>query len=85
MYHVSFSPRANKEFQKLTAKIAARIAGIISDLKNTPRPPSCVKLTGSESSYRIRAGDYRILYEISDKDLSIVIYRIRHRKEAYRG
>ena len=84
MYHVSFSPRANKEFQKLPAKIAARVSKIITDLKNNPRPPSCVKLAGSQSSYRIRAGDYRILYEISDKDLSVAIYRIRHRKEVYR-
>jgi mRNA interferase RelE/StbE len=84
MYHLRFSRRAEKEFLKLPLSIAERISKIISDLKNDPRSPSCVKLTGSESEYRIRVGDYRILYEISDKEQSVTVYRIRHRKEAYR-
>ena len=84
MYHLRFSPRANKEFQKLPFIIASRITKTISDLQTNPRPPSCIKLTGSESEYRIRVGDYRILYEISDSEKTITIYRIRHRSEAYR-
>jgi mRNA interferase RelE/StbE len=84
MYHLSFSRRAEKEFLKLPISIAERITEVVSDLKTDPRPPSCVKLTGSESEYRIRIGDYRILYEISDKEQAVTVYRIRHRKEAYR-
>jgi len=84
MYHLSFSRRAEKEFLKLPLSVAERISKIISDLKEEPRPPSCIKLTGSASEYRIRVGDYRILYEISDKEQSVTVYRIRLRKEAYR-
>lgn len=84
MYHIGFSHRANKEFLKLPSAVANRISRIISGLKDNPRPPSSIKLTGSESEYRIRAGDYRILYEISDTEKSVIIYRIRHRREAYR-
>ena len=53
-------------------------------LADNPRPPGCKKLKDSEGNWRIRAGAYRILYEINDARSLVTVLRIRHRKEAYR-
>jgi len=56
----------------------------IKDLKNNPRPINCRKIVGSKSDYRIRIEDYRVIYEIVDKEKKIRIMRVKHRKEVYR-
>lgn len=75
---------AEKDFRRLPKEIQRKIILIISELKNNSRPLNVKKLLGSENYYRIRAGDYRIVYEINDKNKTVNIFRIRHRKEAYR-
>jgi mRNA interferase RelE/StbE len=52
-------------------------------LRSNPRPPGCVKLKGRDG-WRIRAGEYRVIYEISDADRTVVIHYVAHRKEVYR-
>jgi len=53
-------------------------------LEQNPRPHGCTKLEGSEDEYRVRVGDYRILYVIDDKAKLVTVARVRHRREAYR-
>lgn len=64
-------------------EISRKIILMVGRLKENLRPSNVRKISGSEDYYRIRIGDYRIIYEISDKEKKINIFRIRHRKEAY--
>jgi mRNA interferase RelE/StbE len=66
------------------AKLKRRIGAAIDALAINPRPPSCVKLTDEDNLWRIRVGDYRILYEVHDGRLLVLVIRIADRKEAYR-
>ena len=75
-------PAAQKDLDKLEAPVFARILKKIRSLSEDARPPGCLKLT-EEDGYRIRTGDYRILYRIDDGLKRIYIYRIKHRKDVY--
>ena len=83
-YVIVFKPAAEKELQKLPAYNAAKILDQIATLKDNPRPLSSRKLIGKSDTWRLRVGDYRILYEVEDKIKLVRIYRIRHRKDVYR-
>jgi mRNA interferase RelE/StbE len=61
----------------------ARIALRLEDLTSNPRPPGCRKLKGGEKEWRIRVGDYRVVYTIDDARLVVEVTRIRHRSEVY--
>lgn len=61
-----------------------RVVEAVSDLATNPYPPGVKKLVGSEQSYRIRIGDYRVVYEVIENRLVIEIVRVRHRKDVYR-
>lgn len=82
-YRVDMENRARRELFDLSEKPQQAFERIIDTLQNNPRPPGAKKLTGSEE-YRIRWGDYRMLYTIDDKSSIVRIYRIRHRREVYR-
>lgn len=82
-YKIFIERNAEKDFRKIPKAIRERINSIIIKLKYNPKPLSVRKISGSENYYRIRMGDYRIIYEINDKEKKINIFRIRHRKEAY--
>jgi len=69
--------------ESLPGKIQDRIFEAIDALVDNPRPRGCRKLRGRDSQYRIRVGDYRVIYEIDDKTVTVLILRIRHRKDAY--
>ena len=75
-------PAAQKDLDRLEAPVFARILKKIRSLSEDARPPGCLKLT-EEDGYRIRTGDYRILYRIDDALKRIYIYRIKHRKDVY--
>jgi len=60
-----------------------RIIAEIRSLAETPFPSGCKKLKGSRTSYRLRVGDYRILYEVDTESRTVTVYRIRHRKDVY--
>jgi mRNA interferase RelE/StbE len=83
-YTVEFRPAARREFLRLTPEVQARIKPEIEALADTPRPLGCQKLGGSENLWRIRVGDYRIVYQVHDRVLLVVVVRIAHRREAYR-
>lgn len=82
MYELLLLPAAQKDLDKLDAQVFARIIKKIRTLSKDARPPDGLKLT-DEDGYRIRTGDYRILYRIDDALKRIYIYRIKHRKDAY--
>jgi mRNA interferase RelE/StbE len=83
-YDVQIMPRAQKDLDTLSGKLLSRLEQIILTLYNEPRPRDTKKLSGTESKWRIRVGEYRILYEIDDSRKLVRIYRIAHRREAYR-
>jgi mRNA interferase RelE/StbE len=77
------NPHAKREFLDLPTNIAGKIAQALQTLATSPRSHQSIKLSGGEG-YRLRSGDYRILYEIDDLNKKVEIYRIKHRREAYR-
>ncbi|MFZ5799915.1 MAG: type II toxin-antitoxin system RelE family toxin [Candidatus Omnitrophota bacterium] len=83
MYKIKLISQAHKDLENLPSKIFARAKTAILSLSQIPRPQGAIKLTEQEG-YRIRLGDYRILYRIDDAAKEIYIYRIKHRKDAYR-
>lgn len=82
-YSLVIVPSARKELLALPKTIIARIDKSINNLSHTPRPHNSVKLRGVDS-YRIRVGDYRIIYDINNKLYQIIILAVGHRKEIYR-
>ncbi len=83
-YKVVLVASAAKEFRSLPSVLQQRISVAIDGLAEDPRPYGVRKLAGHERLYRIRVGDYRIVYEIDDEERVVCITRIRHRREAYR-
>ena len=83
-YRVAFSHSAEKELAALDPPVARRVLAAIERLKANPRPPDCVKLTGSENDWRIRVGDWRVVYRIDDARQLVEITIIAHRRDVYR-
>ena len=81
-YNIAFKESAKKEIRSLDKKEIKRIFVQIKKLSNNPRPIKCKKL--DEGQFRIRQGNYRIIYEVFDKIKKISIVKVRHRKEVYR-
>ncbi len=82
-YRVEIARRALKSLAALPRKEQQRVRGAIDLLADTPRPPNCVAMRGERSTYRVRVGDYRIVYEVHDSVLRIQVVRIGHRREVY--
>jgi mRNA interferase RelE/StbE len=82
-YSIEWKSSAVKEPRKLPKSAIAKILPAIEAFVNTPRPDGVRKLTGSENTYRIRVGEYRVVYNILDQRLVIEIIRVRDRKDAY--
>lgn len=83
MYKILILPQAKKDLDSFRGKIFNQIKNRILSLSKNPRPSGCLKLT-AEEGYRLRSGNYRIIYRISDEKNVIYIYRIKHRKESYK-
>lgn len=83
MYRLFILPSAQRDCDKLSGKILRQVKNKISPLEKEPRPPGCIKMT-REEGYRLRTGNYRILYRIDDKEKIVYIYRVKHRRESYR-
>ncbi len=84
MYTILLSNHARKALGKLERLVQERIVVALDLLKSDPRPPKAVKLRGEDDVWRIRVGDYRILYEVIDNELVVWIVRIANRKDIYR-
>ena len=83
-YRIEFYKDASKQFRKLPLNIQKRIQAKIDELAIEPRPNGVKKLQGDDNSYRIRVGDYRIVYEIKDDVLLVIVIKIKHRSEVYK-
>lgn len=83
MYEIQVMPRAIKDIAGLPKEYTRLVSEHIDRLAEEPRPLDSRKLRG-RNDYRMRVGVYRILYEIDDADRIVTVYRVRHRREAYR-
>ena len=84
MYQVEFLPRALRQLRKLSGSVQHRILQQADELAVDPRPRGVEKLRGKEDQYRVRVGDYRILYEVTDEKLLVCVVKVGHRREIYR-
>jgi mRNA interferase RelE/StbE len=84
VYEVLIERTAERELKSLPTNLFDRIVTRIKALAVTPRPSGCHKLAGSKNDWRIRIGDYRVVYEIDDARQRVRIFRVRHRREVYR-
>jgi mRNA interferase RelE/StbE len=83
-YRVVFARSARRELERLEMSVARRIIARIDALATDPRPPGCVKLQGAADLWRIRIGDYRVVYSVDDDARVVDIRVVRHRSDAYR-
>jgi len=83
-YAVVFARSARKELQALDRPVALRILKHIEALAGKPRPPGATKLEGAADLWRIRVGEWRVVYRIADREKLVDIVAVRHRREAYR-
>jgi mRNA interferase RelE/StbE len=83
-YEIRFRRSALREIEDLRQPIRDRVTRAIQDLARDPRPRGVSLLSGRDGIWRVRVGDYRILYRIHDDLVLVVVIRVRHRKDAYR-
>ncbi len=84
MYRVEFRPAAVKQLEGLPRSAQRRVLARVEALGRDPRPPGCRKLTGAENTYRIRIGRYRVIYDVLDDRLVVLVVKVGHRREVYR-
>ncbi len=83
-YRVEIRRPAARELDKLDPRLGRRILEAIEGLATKPRPAQSRKLAGSENSYRLRVGSYRILYQVDDPESLVSVFAVGHRREIYR-
>ena len=83
-YQVEITNKARKQFDVLPSTVRPRVSEAINGLADNPRPNHCIKLA-RELGYRVSVGDYRVLYVINDKAKIVTVYKVKHRRDAYRG
>ena len=83
-YTIEFSRGAGRQFKALTRQVQLRLKPKIDSLVENPRPRGVEKLAGEEDLYRIRVGDYRVIYQIRDDVLFVLVVKVGDRKEVYR-
>ena len=83
-YRVEIAPAAERQFKNLDIGIARRLRDAIVKLGDNPRPASAIPMSGPDKTCRMRLGDYRVIYEIHDGRLIVLVIRVGHRREVYR-
>lgn len=83
-YRIEYTAAAARILRSLDRALQRRVLSKIETLQENPRPSAAVKLTGHDA-YRIRIGDYRVIYAIADERLVVLVVEIGHRREVYRG
>ena len=82
-YRIEWKRSATKELKKIPPKMVERILRTVEQLARNPYPHQVRKLIGSEHTYRVREGDYRIIYDVLTDRLTIEIVKVGHRKDVY--
>jgi mRNA interferase RelE/StbE len=83
-YSISYASSAAKALRKIDGATARRLLQAIARLADDPRPAGCVQLKGGDGELRIRVGDYRVVYDVEDEQLVVLVLRLGHRREVYR-
>ncbi len=83
-YSILFTRRAERDLEALDFAVRRRLSAQIDRLAENPFPQGCKKLQAEEAYFRIRVGDYRVIYQVEGKKLIVIIVKIGHRKEVYR-
>ena len=84
-YRVSFTTSATRQLRKLDPQARRRVQAAIELLSVDPRPPAATQLVGGGGEWRVRTGDYRIVYEITDEELLVLVLALGHRRDIYRA
>lgn len=84
MYRLEIRRAAERDLRRLSPAVFARLNRQILELREDPRPSGAKKLKGRLEGWRVRVGQYRILYEIDDEIQTVTIARVRHRRDVYR-
>jgi mRNA interferase RelE/StbE len=82
-YRIEFSPAAERQFKKLSREIQLRLTPRMNGLMENPFPRGVKKLSEEENLYRLQVGDYRIIYQVQQKALIVLVVKLGHRKEVY--
>ena len=82
-YAVTLSPAAARQLRKFDPQTRRRLQAVIELLADEPRPPAATRLVGGRGEWRVRTGDYRVIYEIHDGELLVLVLRMAHRREIY--
>ena len=82
-YRVTLAPSAARQLRKFDPDVRRRVQAAIELLAVEPRPPAATQLVGGSGEWRVRTGNYRIVYEINDNDLLVLVLRMGHRREIY--
>ncbi len=83
-YAIALARSAEKEMVEIPGPVLSRIKKAIDALSSNPRPAGCKKLAQARNRWRVRVGDYRVIYTIDDRSRRVDIERVRHRRFAYR-
>lgn len=84
LYKIDPKGSLGHDLRKIDRQYIARILEAIESLAEDPFPVQTRKMKGSESSYRLRVGDYRVIYQVDTENKVVIIYHVRHRKDAYK-
>jgi mRNA interferase RelE/StbE len=82
--NIEFHPDVFKQLQQLPRPVFTAALKAVVALANEPRPAGCVKLAGAANDWRVRIGEYRIIYAINDKMQTVTVFRVAHRSDVYR-
>jgi mRNA interferase RelE/StbE len=81
---IEVAPAVVRQLRKLDARARRRVQAAVELLAQEPRPPGAVELQGGDGEWRVRTGDYRIVYEIHDRKLVVLVVAVGHRRDIYR-
>jgi mRNA interferase RelE/StbE len=84
-YTVEIDDKAAREIRALPRDLQRRVVSKIDSLADNPRPAGCVKLSGLHDLWRVRVGDWRVVYRVQDRVMIVEVLRVAHRREVYRG
>jgi mRNA interferase RelE/StbE len=82
-YSIEFAPAAFRQLKKLDRAVQVRIYAQIDRLADDPRPPGSLKLAGRDNIFRLRVGDFRVLYNVFDGKLIVLVLKVGHRRDVY--
>lgn len=82
-YSIEWKSSAARELKRLDKAVIRRVVELVESLATNSRPAGCKKLAGTEHTYRVRSGDYRVVYNIQDKRLVVEVIRLGHRGKVY--